>query len=542
MAARMEFDFKFTQPKPRAAFREDGSDSIRILVLGDFSGRDSRGVIEPGEGIATRPISTVDVDTFDSVLGRVSPALLLRSGGSDDAGTSIAVGRLEDLHPDALVDSLELMGPLRALRRRLLDPSTFEETAAELRRRAAETGRAGSGPAGPDGESTSDLRDGSRSGRGAGSAAGPEGPQTSGEDDVAILERLFGKRPADTRARAGGGPGAVDISRFLENIVGPHVRAATDPDQARLVGSVDEALSQYMRAVLHHPSFQALEANWRALHWLVTNVETDEDLRISLFDVSKTELASDLASIEHLEGSGLHRALTRAAAGAERGGSGRPWSLLLGAYTFGAGPDDLHLLAALGAIASQAGGPFIAGADPALAGCRSVAETPDPADWSQPSREIAERWRALRRSPSAAWIGLALPRFLLRLPYGAKTDAVERFRFEEMEHGRDHEAYLWGNPAFACARLIAEAFRENGAGMQPGDVQEIGDLPAHTTTEAGEARMQACAEAFLGERAATALLDRGLMPLLSFRDRNAARLARFQSIADPPAPLSGPWQ
>jgi type VI secretion system protein ImpC len=196
--------------------------------------------------------------------------------------------------------------------------------------------------------------------------------------------------------------------------------------------------------------------------------------------------------------------------------------------TFGAGEEDLALLSAMGAVAAQVGAPLVAAADPRL-------------DWTALDDQASARWQALRTSPHASAIGLALPRWLLRLPYGPKTDPVESFAFDELATGRAHEDYLWGNPAFACALLAVAAFRENGAEMQLGDVLELDDLPAHSYREDGEAHLQACAEVFMPERVRDALLARGLMPFVSARDRNSARLARFQSIADPPAPLSGPW-
>ena len=131
----------------------------------------------------------------------------------------------------------------------------------------------------------------------------------------------------------------------------------------------------------------------------------------------------------------------------------------------------------------------------------------------------------------APWIGLALPRVLLRLPYGTKTDPVEAFAFEEMPSGRDPDAYLWGNPAFICAQLIVAAFVENGWEFNPGDVLDAEDLPAHVYEDAGERVMQPGAEVLLGERAINAILAHGLMPILGHRQRNAVRLARFQLLA-----------
>jgi type VI secretion system protein ImpC len=193
-------------------------------------------------------------------------------------------------------------------------------------------------------------------------------------------------------------------------------------------------------------------------------------------------------------------------------------------------------------VAAHAGGPFLAAADPNALGCASAAELADPTQWTPLPATAEQHWQALRQTEVAPWLGLALPRVLLRLPYGQKTEPVEQLEFEEMPLGRDPDAYLWGNPAFACARLIAAAFAENGWDFSPGDVLELDDLPAHVYGEAEERRMQPGTEVLLGERAMQALLARGIMPLLGHRQRNVVRLARFQSLADPPAALAGGWR
>jgi type VI secretion system protein ImpC len=296
--------------------------------------------------------------------------------------------------------------------------------------------------------------------------------------------------------------------------VAPHIAPAPDARQPRLVAAVDEAASHHLRGLLHAPAFQRLEAAWRAAHRLVSSVE--EETSVFLLDVSRPELLADLAGGP--DGSGLHRRLADQEA---------PWSMLVLDETFGASIEDVALLSALGAVAAQVGAPLVAGADPRL-------------DWSALDEDAAARWQALRESPHASAIGLALPRWLLRLPYGPKTDPIDAFAFDELAPGRAHEDYLWGNPAFACALLAAAAFREKGAEMQLGDVVELDDLPAHTYREDGEAHLQPGAEVFMPERVRDALLGRGLMPFVSARDRSAARLARFQSIADPAAPLLWP--
>jgi type VI secretion system protein ImpC len=130
---------------------------------------------------------------------------------------------------------------------------------------------------------------------------------------------------------------------------------------------------------------------------------------------------------------------------------------------------------------------------------------------------------------------------LLRLPYGKQTDPIEGFAFEEMASGRDHEAFLWGNPAFGCALLLSQVFLDSGWSEPLDAYRDLLDLPAYAYQEGGEAKLQPCAEVWLGERAAQVILNRGVMPLLSHRHRNAVRLLRWQSLADPSAALAGPW-
>src|SRR5262249_22088199 len=152
--------------------------------------------------------------------------------------------------------------------------------------------------------------------------------------------------------------------------------------------------------------------------------------------------------------------------------------------------------------------------------------------WEAPAADEARRWQALRRGPAAAWIALALPRFLARAPYGAKTGAIEAFAFEEIEGRPAPEALCWASGAFLCALALAR-------GEEADDGGALDALPFFPFRSEGEVEMVPSAEVFWGQRAADAALARGLVPLLSARDRNAVRLVRLQSIADPPGALRG---
>jgi type VI secretion system protein ImpC len=192
-------------------------------------------------------------------------------------------------------------------------------------------------------------------------------------------------------------------------------------------------------------------------------------------------------------------------------------------------------------VASNSGGPLVAAASPSFVGCSTITELPDQVRPRETDRDIQRAWQALRASPLAAWIGLTLPRVLLRLPYGKSTDPLEEFDFEELRQPAAHNQYLWGSSAVACAILIARAFQQSGWSFQPGEELELENIPAHVYEAQGEMTMKPCAEVFLPERVVYELLEDGLMPMICQPNRDTVRLVRFQSVAEPLQPLAGPW-
>ena len=145
-----------------------------------------------------------------------------------------------------------------------------------------------------------------------------------------------------------------------------------------------------------------------------------------------------------------------------------------------------------------------------------------------------------RRSlPEARHAGLVAPRFLLRLPYGRGTDQTDHFAFEEIPPEGKHDALLWGNPALVAAMLLANTWRDEGWGFSPPANAEVTGLPVHVFTESGDKKLTPCGEVLLTDRIAGNLVDLGVMPLASVRDRDAVRLLRFQSLALPPTALAG---
>lgn len=494
------------EEEPRRIQAEDGA--FRILVLGDFSGRRNRGVLEP---LGRRRPIRVDRDELDAVLSKLEARLLMPVAGTVGRPIPAEFHSLEDFHPDSIFERVKAFSGLRQLRENLFDPAAFETAAKEIR-------GWGRPKVEPDPEES------------------PEASESASDAEDVAGELLAAHA---SRPPAAGFPGSKEWDRYLVGLVEPHLAARDDSDQTALVARADESIGVWMREVLHGEDFQALEAAWRGLAFLLRRSETDSELQVFLLDVSKGELSADLRSAEDLRATAIHRLLVEEAV--ETPG-GEPWALFAGNYTFEATVEDAALLARLGKIAKAANAPFLAAASPRLLGCESLAETPDPKNWNlEEGSGASEIWEAVRGLPESSFLGLALPRFLLRLPYGRETDPTEMFSFEELSFGAPHEGYLWGNPVFLCAYLIGRSFSENGWKLRPGEFRDVDGLPLHVFEEEGESNIKPCAEALLTERAADRILETGLMPILSVRGRDTVRLVRFQSISSPVGALLGPW-
>ena len=505
----LSFDESQAEAKPDTPFR--------IAIMGDFSGRGSRWQL-PADlpPIALKPV-LIDRDNFDQVLTRLKPELHLFIGREEDPPISIAFSELEDFHPDNLFERLAVFQKLRETRRKLDTQSTYPDAAAEVKKwMGREAEPAGIPPEPPQ--------------------KAPPGPQQENAGGLSLLDQIMTQSRDLPRREI---QPSSDLAAYVQKIAKPHLIPREDPQKSELIQFVDETTTLLMREILHHPDFQALEAAWRAVYLLTSELETGTDLKLYLIDLPKALLAADLTAAEDLSETGLHRMLVEQSA--ETFG-GEPWSLLVGNYSFDQRLEDIEILGRIAKIARHAGAPFIAAASPHVLGCDSLASAPHPRDWKR-TGDPKERdvWELLRGMPEASCLGLALPRFLLRLPYGRETDAVGRFEFEEMDEPPYHENYLWGNPAFACALLIGRTFTLNGWDFSAGILREVSNLPMHVYKIEGESVMKPCAEVVLTEQAAEKILDAGLMLLVSFRERDIARLARLQSLARPPAALAGRW-
>ncbi|MBC7911564.1 MAG: type VI secretion system contractile sheath large subunit [Pyrinomonadaceae bacterium] len=498
--------------------RAEPETPFRIALLGDWSGRENRKL--QTERIAPKQCQPIliDRDNFDEVMSQLEVSLNLPVA-ENAPPLALRFNELDDFHPDRIYERVELFAALRETRERLEDDSTYEAAAEEVRSWAGSKDK--SEAIEPSSESTPPASD----------------LQTSISDN-GLLERML-EETDEPRETSKNAPEDDELRTLLREAVRPFLVSVDEAQQASLVGSVDEATSRLMRSILHHQDFQSLEAAWRAAYLLVSRLETGVSLKLYLIDITKDELATDLNASEKLEATGVYKLLVEQSVNTF---GGELWGALTGNYTFNPVREDARMLGRLAKIAKRAGAPFIAGASAHALGCESLAETPDPDDWhSEIEAEDVKAWDAFRHLPEASYVGLALPRFLVRLPYGALTEPLERFDFEEMPEGSKHENYLWANPSFACALLLGQAFTEHGWDLQPGALQDIEGLPLHIYQEEGDSYIKPCAETLLTMRAAEKILDAGLMPLLSFQGRDTIRVARFQSLAEPALPLAGLW-
>lgn len=523
------FDGQLVATMEEPDYRPAPDMPFRLALIGDWSGRANRGLFASSEELAKwRPL-LVDRDNLDQVMARLGVKLQLPGESSGTRSLSLDFNRLDDFHPDRIFERLETFAALRKTRAQLSNPGTFAEAAAAVREWAATA----TSQQAPESDPAVALDQGTTTNT----------PAASGGS---LLDQILAGSPADPRPPAHLEANlSPEIGALVKKTVQPFLLPDDDEEREQLMAKVDARVAGNMKAILHHPDFQMLESAWRALDFLVSRLETGTALKLYLLDISFDEFKADLRSATDLHACAIYKLLVEQTVGTP---GGVPWAAIAGNYTFDFAIGDPGLIERLSLIASEARAPFVAAATADLLGCRSLLETPDPADWRVPLEpQIEQWWQGLRTMPSAAYVGLALPRFLLRLPYGKETEPTEEFAFEEMpDHEEtsadlpgEHELYLWANPSFAVAYLLAKAFSEAGWAFRPGDFQEIEDLPLHVRERDGQSEIKPGAEVLLTLRAAQMIIDRGLMPLLSMKNSDTVRLGSCQSIAG--TRLKGAW-
>lgn len=479
-------------PAPEALARA----RFRIAVLGDFSGRAAGGMIDVGVSLARRPPHRLDIDTVENVIDRFATTLVLPIG-EDGRGIEVPLRGLDSLHPDELVRSVAIFDELRGLRRRLGSPSTSAAAVAEMQSWRAD-------------HATHAYPSLSRS---AAQAIPADRP-------LSEFQRLIGgteTRPAP--------PVAAPVEQLIARIVGPYVRPGPVPEAGAMIVEVDKAMSAAMRLVLHHPEFQAIEAAWRTLDLLARRINGDE-IEITLYDISAQELAADLSTGADLSRTGLFGLLN--APLTELGETG--FSAVFGLYGFEETPPHAELLGRMGRIAAHIRAPFFAALSP------KYLETPK----ADRHPLVARAWDALAADPGAAWLSLLSPRFLLRRPYGKRTEPIDAFDFEEFTMAEGLQGMLWGNPAALMAVLLSQDWEQDGRKMRPGKRLTVNEIPFHYVTDPhGDQIALPCTERLVTLEKASDTIARGLIPVLAVKGRDEVRLGTVQSLSG--QLVSGRW-
>ena len=304
-----------------------------------------------------------------------------------------------------------------------------------------------------------------------------------------------------------------------------------------IIAQIDAKLSEQINQIIHHADFQQLESAWRGLHHLVNNTETDETLKIRVMNISKKDLSKTLGKFKGTawDQSPIFKRLYEDEFGTP---GGQPYGCLVGDYYFDHTPPDVELLSGIAQVASASHAPFMAAAAPSILNMESWNELSNPRDLTKifQSAEYAP-WKSFRESDDARYVGLAMPRFLSRLPYGAKTNPVSEFAFEEETVGADSSKYTWSNAAYAMAVNINRSFKAYGwcariRGVESGGMVE--GLPCHTfPTDDGGVDMKCPTEIAITDRREAELAKNGFMPLSHWKNTDYAVFVGAQSAHKP---------
>jgi type VI secretion system ImpC/EvpB family protein len=325
-----------------------------------------------------------------------------------------------------------------------------------------------------------------------------------------------------------------------------HPRPTTREELARLlnrdVARLDALLGRQVNAILHHPAFQKLEASWQGLRYLVERVPEDAEgkIKIKVLNVSWRELVRDLANAIEFDQSHLFRKVYEQEFGHP---GGEPYGLLLGDYEIRhLPPENLETFAKIAQTAAAAFAPFVAAAHPSLLDLETFGDLERPLDLPRTLEQAQYiKWQAFRREEDARFVGLALPRMLLRLPYRDDGTRLDGFRFREDVEAPDRSRYLWGNAAYAFGAVVVRAFAESRwlAGIRgvPQDGSGGGlvtglPVPSFRTDRQGVA-VRCSTEVIVTDALEKELGELGFLPLCHCQDTELAAFHGCQSVQKP---------
>ncbi|MDM0044975.1 type VI secretion system contractile sheath large subunit [Variovorax dokdonensis] len=356
----------------------------------------------------------------------------------------------------------------------------------------------------------------------------------AGSDFSSLLTKEFKPRSDEARSAVEAAVQTL-AQQALANtkVIGKDV---TQSIQA-MIAAIDAKLTEQVNKIIHHEDYQKLESAWRGLAYMVNNTETDENLKIRVMDISKKELHKQLKKFKGTawDQSPMFKKVYEQEYGQF---GGEPFGAIVGDYHFDQSPPDVELLGEMAKIAASAHAPFITGASPNLMQMESWQELANPRDLTKifSTPEYAA-WRSLRDSDDSKYIGLCMPRFLARTPYGAKTNPVEEFDFEEDTAGADHSKYAWANAAYAMATNINRSYKLYGWGSRIRGIESGGaveNLPLHTfPSDDGGVDQKCPTEIAISDRREAELSKAGLLSLIHRKNSDFAAFIGAQSLHKP---------
>ena len=329
------------------------------------------------------------------------------------------------------------------------------------------------------------------------------------------------------------------IGQFAVQILDEGMKASPDKGVVAMINErvqqIDELITNQLNAIMHAPEFQALESSWRGLHDMVKNTETGPRLKLRLLNVTKKELLNDLEKAVDHDMSNLFKKVYEEEYGTF---GGFPYSCLIGDYYFGRHPQDIILLDKISKVAAAAHAPFIAAASPALFDMKRYTDLAVPRDLSKifESAEL-DGWRSFRDSEDSRYVALAMPRYAIRLPYGAKTVPVDNFNFEEDVDGRDHDKYLWGNAAYLVGMRLTDAFAKYSWTTAIRGVEGGGKVESMKThkflTDEGDIAVKCPTEMTITDRREKELNDLGFLSVVHAKGTDYAAFFGGQTVNKP---------
>ncbi len=359
------------------------------------------------------------------------------------------------------------------------------------------------------------------------------GPVTSDEFS-ALLSREF-------KPKSEGAKEAIEsaVKTLAGQLLADTVTISDDAMKTieSLIAEIDLKLSEQINNIIHHEDFRQLEGAWRGLHYLVNNTETDEMLKIRVLNISKKDLHKTLKKFKgtNWDQSPIFKKMYEEEYGQF---GGEPYGCLVGDYFFDHTPVDVEMLREVAKVCAACHTPFISGASPTLMQMGTWQELSNPRDLTKifQTAEYAS-WRSLRDDEDSRYIGLAMPRFLARQPYGANSNPIEEFAFEEDTAGSEHDKFVWANSAYAFARNVNRSFKLYGwcsriRGIESGGSVE--NLPVHTfPTDDGGVDMKCPTEIAISDRREAELAKNGFMPLVFRKNSDFAAFIGAQSLNKP---------